>query len=170
MNPLLGDELAAMQPALLRLASRITHDEEAAADVVQRAFVKVLLHASQFEGRAALRTWVWRIAANEALQWLRERGRLERKHAALADHGELFSQQAVSPFDALERRRTLEHLGTALAKLSQRDRTLIERTFTGNLSPLAQPRTQMDGMSQRTHRARLYRARQRLRRVLEEAR
>jgi len=36
-----------MQPSLLGLARRITRDEDASADVVQRAFVKVLLHASR---------------------------------------------------------------------------------------------------------------------------
>ncbi len=159
-----------MQPSLLGLARRITRDEDASADVVQRAFVKVLVHSSQFEGRAALRTWVWRIAANEALQWLRERGRLERKLAALAEHGSLLSMsQPVSPFDALERRRAVDRLGTAIEKLSQRDRKIIERTFTADRSAIAQPSTQT-AMSQRTLRTRLHRARQRLRRVLEEER
>jgi RNA polymerase sigma-70 factor (ECF subfamily) len=164
----LGDELARLQPSLLGLARRITRDEDAAADVVQCAFVKVLLYASQFEGRAALRTWVWRIAANEALQWLRERSRRERRHAALADHGAVSAPQSVSPFDAFERRQQVERLGAALAKLSQRDQKLIERTFTAGRSASARPSTQRDAMSQQPLRARLYRARQRLRRALGE--
>jgi RNA polymerase sigma factor (sigma-70 family) len=166
----LGEEFARMQPSLLGLARRITRDEDAAADVVQRAFVKVLLHASRFEGRAALRTWVWRIVANEALPWLRERSRRARKHAALADHGAVSAPHSVSPFDAFERRQQVERLGAALAKLSRRDQKLIERTFTAGRSASARPSTQRDSMSQRPLRARLYRARQRLGRALGDER
>lgn len=170
VGALLGDELARMQPSLLRLARGITHDEDAAADVVQSAFLKVLLHVNQFERRASLRTWVWRIAANEALQWSRARGRFESKIAAFAEHVSLSSMsQPPSPFDALERRRAVDRLGAALAKLSQRDRNLIERTFAASGSATPRPSTQT-AVSQRTLRTRLHRARQRLRSVLEAER
>lgn len=169
-DPLLGDALARMQPSLLRLARRITHDEDAAADVVQRAFMKVLLHASHFEARAAFRTWVWRIAANEALQWRRERSRAERKLAAFANHASLsLGSHAVSPFDALERRQAIERLRAGLARLSQRDQSLIEDTLAASHSAIPEASPQK-GVCQRTLRTRLHRARQRLRRELEEER
>jgi RNA polymerase sigma-70 factor (ECF subfamily) len=94
----------------------MTRDESAAADVVQRTFVKVLLHIDQFEGRAALRTWVWRIAANEALLWRRERLRRERKQAALTVCTS-WSDDVPSPLQTLERTRAIARVQRALEAL-----------------------------------------------------
>jgi RNA polymerase sigma-70 factor, ECF subfamily len=44
-------------------------------DVMQQAYVQAFLHLDQFEGDARWSTWVCRIAVNEALARLRQRGR-----------------------------------------------------------------------------------------------
>jgi RNA polymerase sigma-70 factor (ECF subfamily) len=44
-----------------------------AEDVLQTTFLKALQHISAFEGRASLSTWLYRIAANEALMLMRRK-------------------------------------------------------------------------------------------------
>ncbi|MGB8983487.1 MAG: sigma-70 family RNA polymerase sigma factor, partial [Anaerolineales bacterium] len=44
-----------------------------AEDVLQNTFLNVLTHVSEFEGRSSLATWLYRIAANEALMLLRKK-------------------------------------------------------------------------------------------------
>lgn len=166
----LGPALAAMQPSLLALALRITRDSEAAADVVQRGFLKVLVNAREFEGRSALRTWVWRIVSNEALQWLRERARDRRQldALALAVAGGLVGSSTAnkSPLDELERRRDTERLARALAGLSERDRSLLEFFASADRGAIDGLGSELD-VCTRTIRTRLHRARHRLRRALE---
>lgn len=165
----LGSALAQMQPHLFSLALRITRDSDAAADVVQRTFLKVVLNARGFEGRSALRTWVWRIASNEALQWLRERSRDRRQldALALAVASGIPSTSAAnpSPLEELQRRRDHERIARALAKLSERDRELLEFFATADRGAIDRLSVEI-GVCARTIRTRLHRARQRLRQAL----
>ena len=44
-----------------------------AEDVLQNTFLKAFQHIDEFEGRSSLSTWLYRIAANEALMLLRRK-------------------------------------------------------------------------------------------------
>jgi RNA polymerase sigma-70 factor (ECF subfamily) len=44
-----------------------------AEDVLQNTFLSALTHLSSFEGRSSLSTWLYRIAANEALMLIRKK-------------------------------------------------------------------------------------------------
>ena len=58
-----------------RILLRITRDSEAALDLAQVTYLKAFSRIGQFDGRAALATWLHRIAVTEALQYLRSQGR-----------------------------------------------------------------------------------------------
>lgn len=71
------DEFARLVDAysgpIYRLALKMLGDSQDAEDVLQITFIKALQHVSEFEGRSSLSTWLYRIAANEALMLLRRR-------------------------------------------------------------------------------------------------
>lgn len=58
---------------IYRLALKMLSDSQEAEDVLQTTFLKAFQHISEFEGRSSLSTWLYRIAANEALMLLRRR-------------------------------------------------------------------------------------------------
>ena len=58
---------------LLAVARRLLRHEEDARDCVQETFLQAFRQIEQFEGRAALGTWLHRIAVNQALARLRKR-------------------------------------------------------------------------------------------------
>lgn len=58
---------------LYRLALKMLGNVQDAEDVLQNTFLKALQHLPEFEGRSSLSTWLYRIAANEALMLLRRR-------------------------------------------------------------------------------------------------
>lgn len=58
---------------IYRLALRMLGDSADAEDVLQNTFLKALQHLPAFEGRSSISTWLYRIAANEALMLLRKR-------------------------------------------------------------------------------------------------
>jgi len=51
---------------LFRFLSRVCHDREDAADVLQDVFLKVFRAAASFEGKSSLKTWLYQIALHEA--------------------------------------------------------------------------------------------------------
>lgn len=57
---------------IYRLGLRMLRREQDAEDVLQNTFVKVLQNIHGFEERSSLSTWIYRIAANEALMMLRK--------------------------------------------------------------------------------------------------
>ncbi|HXF97978.1 MAG TPA: sigma-70 family RNA polymerase sigma factor [Gaiellaceae bacterium] len=68
---------------MLRLAAAYVDDRAAAEEVVQDAWIAVLEGIDRFQGRAALRTWVFRIVANLA----RRRAARERRTVPLSALG-----------------------------------------------------------------------------------
>jgi RNA polymerase sigma-70 factor (ECF subfamily) len=58
---------------IYRLGLRMLGNPQDAEDVLQNTFLNVLTHIAEFEGRSSLATWLYRIAANEALMLLRKK-------------------------------------------------------------------------------------------------
>jgi RNA polymerase sigma-70 factor (ECF subfamily) len=63
--------------ALHRHACFMLHDETVAYDVVQETFLRVWLRVEQWDGRGSPRAWLYRIATNLALNYLRT---VQRRH------------------------------------------------------------------------------------------
>jgi RNA polymerase sigma-70 factor, ECF subfamily len=61
----------------------ISHDD--ADDVVQETFVKVWQNLDNFKSESNLFTWIYRIATNESLQFLRKRKRLSWGNSVLVE-------------------------------------------------------------------------------------
>src|SRR5262249_49329558 len=51
---------------LFRLARSIVHDDDEAHDVVQASYVRAYYHLAEFRGPVGFRSWLARIAINEA--------------------------------------------------------------------------------------------------------
>lgn len=70
------------QPLVFSLTRRIVRDIEEARDVTQETFLKIYRHFDHFRGEASLKTWVCRIAVNQALnsqRWWKRRRREETR-------------------------------------------------------------------------------------------
>jgi len=58
---------------IYRLALKMLGNQQDAEDVLQTTFLKALKYVADFEGRSSLSTWLYRIAANEALMLMRRK-------------------------------------------------------------------------------------------------
>src|SRR3979409_2775484 len=58
---------------VFRLAYRMTGNQQDAEEVVQEAFLRAYQKLEQFESRANFGTWVYRIAANYAIDRMRQK-------------------------------------------------------------------------------------------------
>jgi RNA polymerase sigma-70 factor (ECF subfamily) len=169
-------------PAMLRVARAHVRTHSSAEEVVQEAWIAVLRALDGFEGRAQLRTWVFRILLNVA----RRRGRAEqRSNAELAGPtvdprrfrdsddpypGHWRAEAAPTEWGpepallAAEFRAVLER---ALAELPERQRAVVELRDVHGLDH--QEVCELLDLTPANQRVLLHRGRARLRGVLEEA-
>ena len=106
------------------IVSRVMDDPEDAADVTQEVFLKVFRNIDAFRGDSTLKTWIYRIAVNEAHNQLRWFGRHRRQEVALeseAGHkgvGDLVADRGPSPYDMARDHETQRLLESALKRIS----------------------------------------------------
>ena len=117
-----------------RMAYRMMGNAHDAEDVVQEAFLRAYQKLRQFAGNANFGTWVYRIAANYAIDRLRQRNTEEARRERPSTTGEdslevdpLSQAQDMSPSpEQLARSAQLgERMKAALAGLSPAERTAI---------------------------------------------
>ena len=113
------DELVAEhQQAAYTAAWRILGDGEAAHDVVQEAFVRVLRHHQRYEADKPFRSWLLSIVRNLAIDSLRRRRRF--------DHPDSLSQlSAPASPAAMEEHELRERVALVLADLPEKYRSII---------------------------------------------
>ncbi len=107
-----------------RTAYRLLQNPHDAEDAMQETFLMVYLRINEFEGKARLSSWLYRIVTNKALDILRKRSR--KTDAATdsiddlsEDAAELLADQAVVlPEDWAERRETAALIREGLESLS----------------------------------------------------
>jgi len=107
-----------------RTAYRLLQNPHDAEDAMQETFLTVYLRINEFEGKARLSSWLYRIVTNKALDILRKRSR--KTDAATdsiddlsEDAAELLADQAaVLPEDWAERRETAALIREGLESLS----------------------------------------------------
>jgi RNA polymerase sigma-70 factor (ECF subfamily) len=91
------------QEKTYRLIRRMVIDHDDADDLTQATFIKVFENINDFEGKSKLSTWIYRIATNEALNFLRHKRRkmfisivnVERQLSNKIDSGTNFSGDEI---------------------------------------------------------------------------
>jgi RNA polymerase sigma-70 factor (ECF subfamily) len=108
--------------SLYRLAYRMTGKAEDAEDVVQETFIRAFRQLSRFEARSNVSTWLYRIAFNCAVDFLRSRP--GREAATEADVLERLAPAATGPTmdDLVYAGQIGERMQLALGDLSEKER------------------------------------------------
>jgi len=154
-------------PAIYRLALKMLGNAQDAEDVLQNTFLQALRHIASFEGRSSLSTWLYRIAANEALMLLR-RHRPETPFSDQVPEDETgveepaqFSDWCCLPEDELLSAEARRHLDRAVRRLPETLRIVFLLRDIEGLS--IQETAQALDLSETAVKTRLLRARLRLR-------
>ena len=107
------------------LVSRLADNPADAADVVQEVFIKVFRNVKAFRGESSLKTWIYRIAVNQARNHRRWFSRHKRQEVGLeADTGSNQSCQdwiadtGPSPFEQTSDQETRDLVERALQEVA----------------------------------------------------
>ncbi len=165
--------LGIYQNPVYNMVVHMVQNESDAADVLQETFVKVFRGIRQFHEQSSLKTWIYRIAMREALNFRRSRGRrLFHEPVSMDDDGEASwpsRHEAASdlpgPDSLFEQGERQQAARRALASLSQPYRAVvvlreIECCRYEEIGEIL-------GMAPGTVKSRLKRGRELLRRKLE---
>jgi RNA polymerase sigma-70 factor (ECF subfamily) len=172
-------DLAAYAQLVQRYQSRIygliynmTSNREDAEDLVQDVFVKTYKSLSQFKGHSSFYTWVYRIAVNQTINFLKKRKRgpqlsLDDMDSAVErDPAYVELRARESPFRDATLSELQGKLNKALLTLSEKHRAVV---VLHDIQGVPHDEiAKMIGCSQGTVRSRLFYARQRLQTELAE--
>lgn len=120
------------QRGVWRVVQRTLRNHADTADVVQLAFVRALRALPSFRGAATVRSWLYRIAINCALSWLRD-----HRREVPTEPSELLGA-AASPEPSATQRLEWQDRGAALraavAQLPPKQRLVLELRVFDDLS------------------------------------
>jgi RNA polymerase sigma-70 factor, ECF subfamily len=152
---------------IYRLALRMLNNPQDAEDILQETFLKAYRHIQSFDGRSKVSTWLYRIATNEALMFLRRRQphlvSIEEPFENNEGEGEPLHivDWCCIPEDELMTAEARLHLDEAIGKLPHSLRIVFILREIENLS--TKEASEVLDLSETAVKTRLSRARLRLR-------
>ena len=138
------------------LALRYTNNEADAADISQEVFLRVYRALPDFKEESSVTTWVYRITVNTAID-------LTRKKTRRRENGKSCAFFLEMQYEKTELR---EAIGAAIAGLSEEHRKIIVMRDVDGMS--YGEIGEILSLGEGTVKSRLFRARDRLRAVLEK--
>jgi RNA polymerase sigma-70 factor, ECF subfamily len=159
------------QQPVYSLVCRLLNDPSDAPDIVQEVFLKVFRNVGSFRGNSSLKTWVYRIAVNEAYNHRRWFGRHQRQEVALSseagtlNYAGSMADPGRSPFEQAADHETRALVEQALEKLNPKFRAAVVLRDIEDLS-YEDIATVLD-VSLGTVKSRITRGRDALRKILE---
>lgn len=157
---------------IYRLAIGMLNNPQDAEDVLQETFIKAFRHLKNFDGRSSLSTWLYRIATNEALMFLRR-----NKHIIISIdeplEGDELEQEPLQiedwcclPEEELISDETRRYLDQAIQVIPESLRIIFLLRDIEGLS--TRETAEVLNLSETAVKTRLSRARLRLRNILTE--
>ncbi len=104
------------QRRVVGVAMAVVHNQEDALELAQETFVRAYQNLSKFESRASFSTWLYRIAANLAIDFRRREGR----------HTVLRGEEGEYELEKLPSERGDSFTETARGELNQRLRAALK--------------------------------------------
>lgn len=163
----------ANQNRIYSLTCRMTGSPEDGADLAQEAFLRAWRTLASFQGESSFATWLYRLASNLCIDFLRREKRRSASVAAVSldDESSPLSSDVPDhsgdPQREAERRETRAMVGKALLALSDEHRQVLVLRELDGLSY-----TEIAGrldLSEGTVKSRIARARNSLRNILLES-
>ena len=117
------------QKGMWRLIRRYVKSDADAADITQLAFVRAFRGLTGFRGTASVRSWLYRIAINCSLSWLRDHRR--EQPAEIAEEALIDDNPAP---DQLSQGDDRAQLRKAIAQLPPKQKLVLELRVFDDLS------------------------------------
>jgi RNA polymerase sigma-70 factor (ECF subfamily) len=157
------------QRRVIGVAMAVVHNQEDAAELAQETFVRAFQSVGKFESRSSFSTWLYRIAANIAIDFHRR----ERRHPTMRgeeaeDEIQRLPSKLGDSFKEAQRSELSQRIRDALAELTPEHRAAILLREVEGLS--YDEISEVMQCPRGTVMSRLHYARNRLREILKDFR
>lgn len=156
--------VTAYEKNVYSLALRMVGDPEDAADMTQETFIKAYRSLSSFRGDSKFSSWLYRIASNVCLDFLRSRSRHPQVSLNSSDEDERTTfelpDMSRNPEEQLMKKLSMEAVRRGLEQLPEQQRQILVLRELGGLSYAELAR--ILGIEEGTVKSRIFRARKRL--------
>lgn len=117
---------------------RYVGNSQDAEDVTQEVFVKVWRHIKRFDQSKSFKTWIFSIAKNTAIDFLKKKKAIPFSDFDTEDGGNIiadtFADTAKLPQEIFERKETAQMLESAIAELSPKYRTILYLRYNSDFN------------------------------------
>ena len=156
--------VTAYEKNVYSLALRMIGDPEDAADMTQETFIKAYRSLSSFRGDSKFSSWLYRIASNVCLDFLRSRSRHPQVSLSSSDEDGRTAfelpDMSRNPEEQLMKKLSMEAVRRGLEQLPEQQRQILVLRELGGLSYAELAR--ILGLEEGTVKSRIFRARKRL--------
>lgn len=156
--------VTAYEKNVYNLALRMVGDPEDAADMTQETFIKAYRALGSFRGDSKFSSWLYRIASNVCLDFLRSRSRHPQISLSGADEDDRTAfelpDMSQNPEEQLMKKLSMEAVRRRLEQLPEQQRQILVLRELGGLSYAELAQTL--GLEEGTVKSRIFRARKRL--------
>ena len=156
------------QNYIYRLVFSMVHNEQDSQDIVQETFIKVYTSIDSFNAQSSISTWIYRIAYNLSIDFLKKYGKRNKMTKTLDDYDDIemlsIESTAFIPEQMFESKEIVEDIHEALKQLPDEQRVPIELKDLNGLS--YEEIQQIMNIPNGTLKSRLNRGRLTLRKIL----
>ena len=146
------------------IALKMVGDPDDAADMTQETFIKAYRALSGFRGDSKFSSWLYRIASNVCLDFLRSRSRHPQVSLSTVDEDDRATfelpDMRQNPEEQLMKKLGMEAVRRGLEQLPEQQRQILVLRELGGLSYAELAQTL--GLEEGTVKSRIFRARKRL--------
>jgi len=128
-----ADGVREHQDEVYGVALRITGDRDAAFDVASSTFLKAYRAFARYDQARPLRHWLLRIATNEAISYMRKRGR-ELRRTVDVEQATALADSSATPDAETVAREDRTRIRAAVSRLPELYRVVIVLRYFNELS------------------------------------
>ena len=150
------------QTMVFRTALAIVGDTDAAADILQEAFLRLHRFAQRVDPARPLEPWLYRVTANLSYTWVKRRGRWLSRLGDLAEY--LAGETRETPDDLVESESSWREILKAVVSLPLAQRIVVVLHYLNDQS--VEQIAEILSIPEGTVKSRLYYGRKELRRRL----
>ncbi len=149
--------------SMLLFTNSYIHDLSEAEDIAQEALIRLTIKRPRFENSSQLKSYLFKICRNLALNYLKKQKRIQRQSYEIAEQTNDEIQQVEQRMELAEQKQLLHH---AIQQLKQEYREVIYLRYFESLS--VREAAVILRCSEKQLTALAYQARQQLKKILEK--
>ena len=127
------------QKIIIGYLNKFLRDESEAWNISQEVFISVFKHIDKFQENSSLKTWLFRIAHNQAINRLRYlKSRKSKKHNSIDEIRESYPHFDIAwiddPLNNIQNVEKINFLNLALEYLDEKDREILKLRYFSELN------------------------------------